>query len=266
MNERDMVHNYGPSGYVSPRSVEEKMRQMADANDGKVALANRVHELEAEVSRLTAELAARTEDVATLKSTLLSDEEQMRTLQKRIDSQRDLTIAAGLDAGKYLVRAETVEAELAAAKAERDGLAKDERYFDIRGQLIWGCPVNVQHLILQLQTLNPEMKVSSVTFVNMKEERKARAFGLSLSRERWDEHGWLNFRLPGPECLALWASQYEAVEGVNGPENPAAILARVKAEGRKSLAEDFRAANPNELFFNLELARLAAQPEGSESK
>ena len=57
MNERDMVHNYGPSGYVSPKSVEEKMRQMADANDGKVALANRVHELEAEVARLTAELA-----------------------------------------------------------------------------------------------------------------------------------------------------------------------------------------------------------------
>lgn len=101
-------------------------------------------------------------------------------------------------------------------EVERDG-AKDERYYHSDGSLKWGTPVNVQHLILQLQTIAPDTKVSSVTFIETMGGRKAKACGLSMSNERWDASGWLNFRLPGPKCLALWASQPEKIDGVNGP-------------------------------------------------
>lgn len=94
---------------------------------------------------------------------------------------------------------------------------KDLRYFDACG-LKWGTPVNVEHLILQLQTLDPEMKVGAVAFIEIEGVRKARTYGLSRSRERWDENGWLNYKLPGPECLAFWAAPWEPIGGVNGPD------------------------------------------------
>lgn len=94
---------------------------------------------------------------------------------------------------------------------------KDLRYFDAGG-LKWTTPVNVEHLILQLQTLDPEMKVGAVAFIEIEGVRKARTYGLSRSRERWDKNGWLNYKLPGPECLAFWAAPWEPIGGVNGPD------------------------------------------------
>lgn len=91
---------------------------------------------------------------------------------------------------------------------------KDSRYYDTRGDLRWGHPVNVGHLIAQLQTMDPEMKVSSVTYLPWHDNRKARAFGLSMSRERWGEDGYLNYKLPIPDCLAFWANVREPVEGL----------------------------------------------------
>ena len=78
----------------------------------------------------------------------------------------------------------------------------DERYYWPDGSVKWGYPVNVQHLIIQLETMDPEMKVSSVIPIN----GKARAYGLSMSLERWDENGWLDYSLSIPHCLAIWAS------------------------------------------------------------
>ena len=98
--------------------------------------------------------------------------------------------------------------------------ARDDRYYWPDGSLKWGHPVDVGHLILQLQTLDQAMKVSSISFIDTKEGRKARAYGLSMSRERWDEGGWLNYQLDTPECLAIWAN----------PPDIAAALARVEAE------------------------------------
>lgn len=92
---------------------------------------------------------------------------------------------------------------------------QDKRYYWKDGHLKWGFTHDVRHLILQLQTLDPDMRVSSVTFIDMKDGKKARAYGLSMSRERWDEGGWLNFKLPGPECLAIWANPRQEVEGLS---------------------------------------------------
>jgi hypothetical protein len=77
------------------------------------------------------------------------------------------------------------------------------QYYWPDGSLKWSSPINVEHLILQLKTLDPMMKVSSITHID---GYGARAYGLSMSRERWDEAGWLNFKLEGPECLAIWAT------------------------------------------------------------
>lgn len=109
----------------------------------------------------------------------------------------------------------TLQAEIDQLKVERSvNLKGDERYYWPDGSLKWGHPVNVIHLILQLQTLDPEMKVSSVLHIDTQQGTKARAYGLSMSRERWDENGWLNYKLNVPECLAIWATQREQVEGL----------------------------------------------------
>ena len=92
---------------------------------------------------------------------------------------------------------------------------KDGRYYDKFGRLHWGSPIDVGHLIEQLKTLDPHMKVSSVMNIHLKEGTKARAFGLSMSRERWDETGWLDWKRGGPECLALWGNPREPVEGMS---------------------------------------------------
>jgi hypothetical protein len=116
----------------------------------------------------------------------------------------------------WTARMQTAWDQLDAALASIPAPADERYYYDCGGtRLRWGHPENVQHLILQLQTFDPEMKVSSVTFLDLPEGRKARAYGLSMSRERWDERGWLNFALPGPECLAIWATRPENVQGVN---------------------------------------------------
>lgn len=88
-------------------------------------------------------------------------------------------------------------------------MSSEAERFSPDGSVRWGCPRDVGHLIAQLKTFDEEMKVSGVTFIDIEGGRKARAYGLSLSRERWDASGWLNFKLPGPECLALWASTRE---------------------------------------------------------
>lgn len=80
---------------------------------------------------------------------------------------------------------------------------KDERYYHPDGSLKWGYPVNVEHLILQLQTMDPEMQVSSVMHIG----DRARAYGLSMSYERWDADGWLDYQLDVPRCLAIWATE-----------------------------------------------------------
>lgn len=111
-------------------------------------------------------------------------------------------------------------------------------YFWEDGSLKWGHPLDVGHLIMQLQTLDPHMKVSSVTFIETKEGTKARAYGLSMSRERWDESGWLNFSLPGPECLAIWAKERQQISGLS--EERAASggqPAREHTEHTKGLAD-----------------------------
>lgn len=111
---------------------------------------------------------------------------------------------------------ESYEAGLLAGRGQREEVVKkDERYYREDGSLKWTSAANVAHLILQLQTLDPEMKVSTVTFIDLREGRKARAYGMSLSRERWDESGWLNFKLPGPECLAIWANPREEINGLS---------------------------------------------------
>lgn len=95
---------------------------------------------------------------------------------------------------------------------------KAEPYYDKFGRLNWTYPVNVRHLILQLQTLDPEMKVSSVHHIEMANGSgtKARAYGLSMSRERWGETGWLDFSRGGPECLAIWAQpRRDGLAGLN---------------------------------------------------
>ena len=84
-----------------------------------------------------------------------------------------------------------------------------ENYYWPDGSLKWGHPIDVGHLILQLQTLDPKMKVSSVMFLDMKDGRKPRAFGLSMSFERWNDAGWLDFSLPVTKCLAFWANAHE---------------------------------------------------------
>lgn len=94
--------------------------------------------------------------------------------------------------------------------------AKDPRYYDMHGRLNWTHPVNVAHLILQLQSLDPEMKVSSVSHVDFGPKLRARAYGLSMSYERWDEKGWLDFSLDVPKCLAIWATERKETEGVAG--------------------------------------------------
>ena len=88
----------------------------------------------------------------------------------------------------------------------------DERYYWPDGSVRRGYPVNVQHLIIQLETMDPEMKVSSVMTVL----GKPRAYGLAMSLERWGENGWLDYSLPVPHCLAIWASEKpsEAVQPV----------------------------------------------------
>jgi hypothetical protein len=87
-----------------------------------------------------------------------------------------------------------------------------ENYYWPDGSLKWGFPINVEHLILQLQTMDPKMKVSSVIHISTAEGQKARAYGLSMSYERWGEDGWLDFKLPIPKCLAIWASTDERKE------------------------------------------------------
>jgi len=81
----------------------------------------------------------------------------------------------------------------------------DERYYWPDGSVRWGYPVNVRHLIVQLETMDPEMKVSSVMNIHAPNGTKARAYGLSMSLERWGEDGWLDYKLPIPHCLAIWA-------------------------------------------------------------
>lgn len=120
--------------------------------------------------------------------------------------------------------------------------ARDGRYYWPDGSLKWGHPVDVGHLILQLQTLDQAMKVSSISFIDTKEGRKARAYGLSMSRERWDEGGWLNYQLDTPECLAIWAN----------PPDIAAAMAQVEAETWKKVKE-------RDLSEDMELATLAEQ-------
>jgi len=109
-------------------------------------------------------------------------------------------------------------------------------YYWKDGALKWGHPHDVGHLILQLQTLDPKMKVSSVTFIDMKDGRKARAYGLSMSRERWDESGWLNFKLPGPECLAIWSNPREEVNGI-AAERTSAAAPGTSEDHAKELAD-----------------------------
>ncbi|MCU1284463.1 MAG: hypothetical protein JWO13_813 [Acidobacteriales bacterium] len=86
-----------------------------------------------------------------------------------------------------------------------------ERYYDTykdgTQSLKWGSPLDVGHLIVQLQTLDPKMKVSSVTFIELEGKTRARAYGLSMSRERWNQAGWLDYKLDVPESLAIWASE-----------------------------------------------------------
>jgi hypothetical protein len=85
-----------------------------------------------------------------------------------------------------------------------------DEYHHADGSLKWGFPIDVGHLILQLQTLDPRMKVSSVTFIDTPDGRRPRAYGLSMSRERWDaETGWLDYTLKTPECLGIWATVRE---------------------------------------------------------
>ena len=91
--------------------------------------------------------------------------------------------------------------------------ARKREYYNEHGRLNWGWPIDVGHLILQLQTLDPKMKVGSVYFVDIRWERKSRASGLSLSYERWGEDGWLDFSGIGPLCLAVWASEPKDAPG-----------------------------------------------------
>lgn len=101
---------------------------------------------------------------------------------------------------------------------------ENENYYWPDGHLKWGHPVNVSHLILQLQTLDPKMKVSSVIFIDTKDGKKARACGLSMSKERWGESGWLDYQRGGPLCLAIWASARQEVNGL-------APVKEVKSDG-----------------------------------
>lgn len=78
-------------------------------------------------------------------------------------------------------------------------------YYHPDGSLKWGHPIDIGHLILQLQTLDPKMKVSSVSHID---NHRARAYGLSMSYERWGEDGWLDFSLDVPKCLAIWAQPH----------------------------------------------------------
>ena len=126
-----------------------------------------------------------------------------------------------LDAGcaAQAQKAPELEAEAGCDSAQESAKENDARYYWRVDSLKWGCPENVQHLILQLQTLDPEMKVSSVHHIHMPSgETRARAYGLSMSRERWNETGWLDYSLPVPECLAIWAQPPQELEGVNGPK------------------------------------------------
>lgn len=99
-------------------------------------------------------------------------------------------------------------------------------YYSPDGSLKWGSPIDVGHLILQLQTLDPNMKVSAVSFIDTEKGRIAWAYGLSMSRERWDENGRLDFSLPVPECLAIWASF--------GPTTPAPVEPSPDARKKES--------------------------------
>lgn len=94
-----------------------------------------------------------------------------------------------------------------------DGRA-DKEYYYRDGSLKWGSPIDVGHLILQLQTLDPKMQVGAVTFIELQGKRVPRTFGLSMSRERWSGTGFLNYKLPGPTCLALWVNPREPVAGL----------------------------------------------------
>ena len=78
---------------------------------------------------------------------------------------------------------------------------------------------------------------------------------------------WVDMQDHANQCSSLAGGKCDCWKARMTPEKYlTAVKARAKAEGRQSLAEDFRTANPNELFFNLELARLAVQPEGRASK
>lgn len=94
----------------------------------------------------------------------------------------------------------------------------DPRYCWENGTLKWTNPMDVGHLIAQLQTLAPAMKVSSVMSIEIHGQRKARAHGLSMSYERWDASGWLDFKNEAlPVCLALWAYDDRATGSTPAP-------------------------------------------------
>ena len=132
-------------------------------------------------------------------------------------------------------------------------------YYWKDGSLKWGYPHDVGHLILQLQTLDPKMKVSSVIHIEFKGESRARAYGLSMSRERWDESGWLDWNRGGPECLAIWAQPHE--EGTIGVR----ATASTEIELRDALQElrDFIRRRYKESAFSMdsEAKRLAELAE-----
>lgn len=109
-----------------------------------------------------------------------------------------------------------IKLALASAQALLCGAAHGEpnpHYYSPNGDLLWGWPHDVRHLILQLRTLDQDMRVGTVTHVTIDGKSRSRVFGLSMSYERWDEAGWLDFTLTGPKHLALWANPRETTDG-----------------------------------------------------
>ena len=90
---------------------------------------------------LRIQVADLTETVATLKSVLRSDEDQLRMEQKRTQSAGDRVIEAIFDAAQYLTRAETAEQNLVKAQAELSD-ARSALFFQreamvtMRGELV----------------------------------------------------------------------------------------------------------------------------------
>lgn len=114
----------------------------------------------------------------------------------------------------------TKECLAACADALEDADKRDPRYYS-GDRLKWGSPLNIGHLIEQLKTLDPEMHVSSVLNIKTAKGSKARAFGLSMSYERWGEDGWLDYGNPAlPRCIAIWAHEYDSAQKpIDGSES-----------------------------------------------